>query len=59
MIKVYFESGTHAELVAIFDSEDLYMACLPILEKIFTQISTPYNKVGQFSNGEAVYQKVG
>ena len=33
MIKVYFESGTHAELVAIFDSEDLYMACLPILEK--------------------------
>jgi|688.fasta_scaffold274757_2 hypothetical protein len=29
------------------------------LEKIFTQLSTPYNKVGQFSNGEAVYQKVG
>lgn len=33
MIKVYFESGTHAELVAIFGSEDLYMACLPMLEQ--------------------------
>jgi hypothetical protein len=33
MIKVYFESGSHAELVAIFDSEDLYIACLPMLEK--------------------------
>ena len=28
------------------------------LERIFTQLSTPYNKVGQFSNGEAVYEKV-
>lgn len=28
------------------------------LERIFTQLSTPYNKVGQFSNGEAVYQKI-
>ena len=32
MIKVYFESGSHAELVATFNSEELYMACLPILE---------------------------
>lgn len=33
MIEVYFESGSHAELVAVFQSEDLYMACLPILEQ--------------------------
>ena len=32
MVKVYFESGRHAELVATFDSEELYMACLPTLE---------------------------
>lgn len=33
MVKVYFESGSHAELVAIFDSEELYIACLPTLEE--------------------------
>ena len=32
MVKVFFESKGHAELVAIFDTEELYMACLPILE---------------------------
>jgi hypothetical protein len=32
MIKVYFESGSHAELVATFNSEESYMACLPTLE---------------------------
>jgi hypothetical protein len=32
MVKVYFESGLHAELVATFDSEELYMACLTTLE---------------------------
>lgn len=38
---VYFETtqdgvnsdGSHAELVAVFHSEDYYIACLPILEK--------------------------
>jgi hypothetical protein len=29
------------------------------LERIFTQVSTPYRKVAQFSNGEAVYEKLG
>jgi len=32
MINVYFESSTHAELVATFDSEELFIACLPTLE---------------------------
>lgn len=33
MIKVYFEQKGYAELVAFFDSEDIYHACLPALEK--------------------------
>jgi hypothetical protein len=33
MIKVYFETTTSAYLVAIFESEEMYFACLPILEK--------------------------
>ena len=33
MIKVYFESRFHAELVAIFDTEELYDLCFPVLEK--------------------------
>ena len=32
MIKVYFESNSHAEHVATFNSEDVYNACLPALE---------------------------
>tara|TARA_R110000782_G_scaffold56557_1_gene118610 strand:+ start:728 stop:886 length:159 start_codon:yes stop_codon:yes gene_type:complete len=31
--EVYFESKTHAECVATFETEDLYIACLPSLEK--------------------------
>lgn len=34
LVKVYFETSSHAELVAIFDDEDTYMACLPALEKL-------------------------
>jgi hypothetical protein len=33
MIRVYFESSSHAELVATFETEELYMECLPALEK--------------------------
>jgi len=33
MIKVYFESKSHAELIATFESEELFNACLPILEQ--------------------------
>lgn len=33
MIKVYFETNIHSELVAIFKTEEMYMKCLPILEK--------------------------
>lgn len=36
MIKVYFESGSHAECVATFMDEATYMACLPTLEQIAT-----------------------
>lgn len=31
-VKVFFERQGYAEHVATFDGEDLYMACLPILE---------------------------
>jgi len=34
MVKVYFETEVHAELVAIFDSEETYDACLDALEKL-------------------------
>jgi hypothetical protein len=33
MVKVYFESSSHAELVATFESEEIYLLCLPVLEK--------------------------
>jgi len=33
MVKVYFESNSHAELVAIFRDEEMYMLCSPALEK--------------------------
>ena len=33
MVKVYFESNSHAELVAKFDNEETYNACFPMLEK--------------------------
>jgi hypothetical protein len=33
MVVVYFESQVHAEIVAIFDTEESYDICLPALEK--------------------------
>lgn len=33
MIKVYFESNSHAELVATFESEEIYAICFPLLEE--------------------------
>jgi hypothetical protein len=33
MIKVYFENSVAAEIVATFESEDTYMACLPALKE--------------------------
>lgn len=33
MVKVFFESNSHAELVATFYSEELYIASLPALEE--------------------------
>ena len=33
MITVYFEYKTGAEIVATFQTEELYIACLPILEE--------------------------
>ncbi len=32
MVRVYFESNSHAELVATFETEELYNQCLPVLE---------------------------
>lgn len=34
MIKVYAESGSHAELWATFYDEEMYYACLPALEAL-------------------------
>lgn len=34
MIKVYMEGSVISELVAIFEDEEIYNACLPGLEKI-------------------------
>ena len=34
MVKVYFESNSHADLVATFESEEVYALCVPALEKI-------------------------
>ena len=31
MVKVYFESGSHSELVATFQTEELFIECLPVL----------------------------
>lgn len=33
IVRVYFECGGCADIAAIFNSEELYSACLPILEK--------------------------
>ena len=35
MVEVYFETknGSYSSLVAVFDNEELYIACLPALEK--------------------------
>ena len=33
-IEVYFESKSSAELVATFNDEEIYMACVPVLEKL-------------------------
>lgn len=32
MVKVYFESNSHAEMVAVFSDETIYAACAPVLE---------------------------
>lgn len=34
VVKVYFETSGYAELVAKFDSEETYDACLPALEAL-------------------------
>lgn len=33
MIKVYFETKHSAELIAVFESEEVYSLCVPALEK--------------------------
>ena len=36
MITVYFEARSGAHIVAQFDSEETYMACLPALQALAT-----------------------
>ena len=50
MITVYFEyKHIYSEKIATFESEELYHACLPILEKMakknnFTDVSESYDE---------------
>ena len=37
MIKVYFETDSVSEQVATFESENHYIACLPVLEELARQ----------------------
>jgi hypothetical protein len=37
MIKVYFETDSTSELVATFEHESHYIACLPILQELAKQ----------------------
>jgi hypothetical protein len=32
-VEVYFESSNHAECVATFETEELFIACFPTLEE--------------------------
>lgn len=34
MVKAYFETNSHCELIAVFNDEITYEACLPALEKL-------------------------
>ena len=34
IIEVYFESKSSSELVATFNDEEIYMTCVPVLEKL-------------------------
>ena len=34
MVKVFFESKNHSELVATFVDEETYIKCLPVLEEL-------------------------
>jgi hypothetical protein len=34
MVKAYFETNSHCELIAVFNDEETYEACLPALEKL-------------------------
>jgi hypothetical protein len=37
MINVFFESARHAEKVATFEEEQIYIDCLPVLQAIARQ----------------------
>tara|TARA_R100001509_G_scaffold10783_1_gene5703 strand:+ start:16 stop:177 length:162 start_codon:yes stop_codon:yes gene_type:complete len=37
MIRVYFETDSVSEQVATFESENHYIACLPVLEELARQ----------------------
>ena len=36
-ITVYFESNSHAEIVAKFSDEETYAACFPVLQKMASE----------------------
>ena len=37
MITVYFETEGYAEKIAVFETESVYLACFPVLEKMALQ----------------------
>jgi hypothetical protein len=43
MVKVYFETSMHSELVGIFTNERAYNACFPVLERLCNEMG--YNEV--------------
>ena len=47
MIQVYFESKTHAEPVATFATEELYLACLPALEELAAEAGMIVTEAGE------------
>jgi hypothetical protein len=51
MIKI---QSRNAEKWAVKESEEM----IKEIEKLFTQVTTPYRKLGSFSNGEGVYEKM-
>jgi hypothetical protein len=59
MVKVYFETDTHAELVAVFADEYIYNDCVPALERLakdmgFSKVTEAIDETKDISDYEKV-----